>query len=147
MPLCLNDLLKGARSRAFFVYDKLRDELPVTRFFIGMEGGVFLTGTFDDSPSQAILQNWVYVYDGQNGNFGCSAGIVLPEEIKTALIDEKRELAEVIDKVSGKTDVRSNEGAFGILSENLYTRSQAFESALINAMIPFLNTTYYSQKV
>jgi non-canonical (house-cleaning) NTP pyrophosphatase len=45
--------------------------------------------------------------------------------------------------VSGKEDVRSNEGAFGILTENLYNRSAAFESAIINATVPFLNNTYY----
>ena len=53
------------------------------------------------------------------------------------------QLAEDIDEFSGKEDVRSKEGAYGVLSRNIYTRSQAFESALINAMLPFLHHTYY----
>jgi len=145
MPLSLNDLLKGARNRAFFVFNHFKDQSQKIDISIGMEGGVFSTSTFNENDAQAILQNWVYVFDGKHGSFGCSAGLALPDKISRTLFDDQKELAEVIDYVSGKTDVRSNEGAFGILTEQLYTRSDAFESALINAMIPFLNEKYYKK--
>ncbi|KAA3611318.1 MAG: DUF84 family protein [Calditrichaeota bacterium] len=142
MPLTLNEVLNGARNRAFFTYKTLISTTPVN-FAIGMEGGVFLTSEIEKNTNQAILQNWVYIYNGKIGFFGCSAGIPLPEKISLPLFNDKKELAEVIDKASGKKDVHSNNGAFGILTENLYTRSQAFESAIINAFVPFFNTDYY----
>ncbi len=142
MPLTLCELKNGARNRALFTYKTL-SKTNTINFAIGMEGGVFSINELDMDSKLAILQNWVYAYDGSNGYFGCSAGIPLPENIRLPLFEEKQELADVIDRVSGQNDVRSNDGAFGILTENLYTRSDAFESAIINALIPFFNTNYY----
>ena len=143
MPLTLNELLDGARNRALFVYKKLSSENNIPEFVIGMEGGVFRTHHFNNHSDCALLQNWVYTYNGKTGFFGSSPGLPLPHKISRALYEQKRELAEVIDTISGKQDVRSNEGAFGILTENLLSRSEAFETAVINSIIPFLNTKYY----
>jgi non-canonical (house-cleaning) NTP pyrophosphatase len=59
------------------------------------------------------------------------------------VIDGKRELGEVIDEVAGERDVRSRQGAWGILSCDLLTRSMSFESALIAAFAPFYNSSLY----
>jgi inosine/xanthosine triphosphatase len=142
MPLTQNEILNGARNRAFFTYKNLKENNPVD-FAIGMEGGVYLTKEIDQKSDQAILQNWVYIYNGQKGYFGCSAGIPLPPSISRPLFEQNIELAEVIDNASGQEDVRSKNGAFGILTNDLYTRSDAFEQAVINALIPFFNTNYY----
>lgn len=143
MPLTLNELLEGARNRALFVYEQLQSNNKKADYIIGMEGGVFRTGAFSKKDDSVLLQNWVYTFNGKHGFYGCSAGLPLPEKVSDALFVGKKELAEVIDHFSGKQDVRSNEGAFGILTKNLYNRSAAFESAVINATVPFLNTRYY----
>ncbi|MCB9058216.1 MAG: DUF84 family protein [Calditrichae bacterium] len=143
MPLSLNEIMQGARNRALFIYKKLTAESLKFDYIIGMEGGVFKTKPFSAETDQAILQNWVFVYNGQQGYYGSSAGLVLPQKISEALYQKKLELADVIDHYSGKEDVRSNEGAFGLLTENLYDRRAAFESAVINATVPFLNKNFY----
>jgi non-canonical (house-cleaning) NTP pyrophosphatase len=52
-------------------------------------------------------------------------------------------LGLVIDEVSGKRDTRSREGAWGVLSRDLLTRSLSFELALIAAFAPFYNPELY----
>ena len=60
------------------------------------------------------------------------------------VIEGKRELGLVIDEVAGARDVRSRQGAWGILSKDLLTRSMSFEAALIAAFAPFYNPELYS---
>jgi non-canonical (house-cleaning) NTP pyrophosphatase len=51
----------------------------------------------------------------------------------------------VIDDVTGERDVRSKQGAWGVLSKDLVTRSLSFELALIAAFAPFYNPKLYNQ--
>jgi len=60
------------------------------------------------------------------------------------VIEGKRELGLVIDEVAGARDVRSRQGAWGVLSKDLLTRSMSFEAALIAAFAPFYNPELYS---
>ncbi|MGD9897581.1 MAG: DUF84 family protein [Calditrichaceae bacterium] len=143
MPLSLEQILKGAAERAHFVYDSLKKQKRSVDYSIGMEGGTYRLDLSQNSGHQAILQSWVYIFNGVEGHFGCSPGLPLPASIEVQLYEKNRELSEIIDEVSGKEDVRSKEGAFGILTNNLFTRTGAFEAALISAMIPFINTKFY----
>jgi non-canonical (house-cleaning) NTP pyrophosphatase len=52
----------------------------------------------------------------------------------------------VIDEVAGMRDVRSKQGAWGVLSRDLLTRSMSFEAALIAAFAPFYNSRLYFTK-
>ncbi len=49
----------------------------------------------------------------------------------------------MIDDFAGIRDVRSKQGAWGVLSRNLLTRSMSFEAALIAAFAPFYNRELY----
>jgi len=59
------------------------------------------------------------------------------------VIEGRHELGLVIDEVAGKSDVRSRQGAWGVLSRDLVTRSMSFELALIAAFAPFYNAELY----
>lgn len=135
MPLSQNELMQGALERALFTYKQFK----TIDFAIGLEGGVYR----DEQHGTVFLQSWAYVYNGKRGYFGSSAALPLPDKIADALYTEGRELSDVIDAYSGKKDVRSNEGTFGILTQNTITRSQSFETAVIAAMTPFLNPVFY----
>jgi non-canonical (house-cleaning) NTP pyrophosphatase len=50
----------------------------------------------------------------------------------------------VIDEVAGIQDIRSRQGAWGILSRDLVTRAMSFEVALIAAFAPFYNKEMYA---
>ena len=54
------------------------------------------------------------------------------------VVGKGRSLAEVIDEVAGRADIRSQEGTWGILTANLITRRHAFRDALVNALAPLL---------
>ncbi len=138
MPLSQQEMMKGALQRALFVYKNLND----VRFAIGLEGGVFMQ-TIEGSVPAAYLQNWVYVFDGKRGFYGSSPALALPDSIRKALYEERRELAEVMDTLSGRNDVRSKNGAFGTLTHDLITRTDSFKWAVISAMTPFFNKKYY----
>ena len=82
--------------------------------------------------------------DGEHGSFGMSPSIEVPDAIVKDVIGGKRELGIVIDEVAGMRDVRSKQGAWGVLSRDLLTRSMSFEAALIAAFAPFYNSKLYS---
>ncbi len=135
MPLSQKELMQGALERALFTYK----QFETVDFALGLEGGVYR-----DKPHNAVfLQSWAYAFNGSRGYFGSSAALPLPDQIADALYKEGRELSEVIDAFSGKTDLRSNEGTFGILTQNMITRSQSFKTAVIVAMAPFFNPVFY----
>jgi hypothetical protein len=50
----------------------------------------------------------------------------------------------LLTRVAGARDVRSRQGAWGILSRDLVTRSLSFELALIAAFAPFYNPALYT---
>jgi non-canonical (house-cleaning) NTP pyrophosphatase len=61
-----------------------------------------------------------------------------------SVVEGRRELGLVIDEVAGARDVRSKQGAWGVLSKDLVTRSMSFELALIAAFAPFYNSKIYN---
>jgi non-canonical (house-cleaning) NTP pyrophosphatase len=61
-----------------------------------------------------------------------------------SVIEGRRELGLVIDEVARAHDVRSKQGAWGVFSRNLITRSMSFEIALIAAFAPFYNGELYT---
>lgn len=141
MPLTQAEMRKGALERALFVYERFSAQKQDFDYTLGLEGGVYR----NMPQAESYLQNWVYAFDGQGGHYGSSASLPLPGIITEALFDERRELAEVVDEISGLSDVRSRNGAFGILSNNLITRSASFETAVICALTPFFNKKFYSK--
>jgi non-canonical (house-cleaning) NTP pyrophosphatase len=68
----------------------------------------------------------------------------VPPEIVKKVVEGRRELGVVIDDVTGGRDLRSKQGAWGVLSRDLVTRSMSFELALIAAFAPFYNPKFYS---
>src|SRR5436853_4308018 len=142
MPLTDWELMRGARERALTVRDLLLEQKLGADLYVGLEGGfhsISLEGEW-----HTFLRGWAYVTDGQRGNFGMSPSISVPDAIVKNVIQGKRELGLVIDEVAGARDVRSKQGAWGVLSRDLLTRSMSFEAALIAAFAPFYNSELYS---
>jgi len=75
-----------------------------------------------------------------------SPSIGVPDFIVKDVVGGKRELGIVIDEVAGVRDVRSKQGAWGVLSRDLLTRAMSFEAALIAAFAPFYNQGLYNSE-
>jgi inosine/xanthosine triphosphatase len=142
MPLTDWELMSGARARAEAVRDLLIEQKLEADLYVGLEGGFHSISV--DGQWHTFLRGWAYATDGARGSFGMSPSIEVPEAIVTSVTQGKRELGLVIDEVAGARDVRSRQGAWGVLSRDLLTRSMSFEAALIAAFAPFYNPKLYS---
>src|SRR6185369_5139445 len=126
MPLTDWELMSGARQRAQAVRKILLEQKLSADLYVGLEGGfhsISLEGEW-----HTFLRGWAFVTDGERGSFGMSPSIEVPNSIVTEVV-KGRELGIVIDEVAGMRDVRSKQGAWGVLSRDLLTRSDSFEAA------------------
>ncbi len=142
MPLNDWELMQGARERALAVRDQLRIQRRDADIYVGLEGGFHSISI--EGEWHTFLRGWAYATDGTNGTFGAAPSISVPPALAKKVIEGRRELGLVIDEVAGIKDVRSRQGAWGILSRDLVTRSMSFEVALIAAFAPFYNKKMYS---
>ncbi|MBA2731470.1 MAG: DUF84 family protein [Acidobacteria bacterium] len=141
MPLTDWQLMHGARTRAAAVREQLQKEGASAQLYVGLEGGFHSINV--DDEWHTFLRGWAYATDGTSGYFGASPSVSVPASIADMVIDGKRELSVVIDEVTNELDVRSRQGAWGVFSRDLLTRSMSFEAALIAAFAPFYNPGLY----
>lgn len=141
MPLTDEEMMRGAQARAAAARELLKGEGERADFYIGLEGG-FHSVKIDDRW-HTFLRGWAYVTDGARGNFGASPSVAVPDLLVARVIEGRRELAEVIDEAAGERDIRNRQGAWGVLSCGLLTRSMSFEAALVAAFAPFYNPKLY----
>ena len=141
MPLTDWELMRGAKQRARAVREILMAQDLTADLYVGLEGGFHSISV--ESEWRTFLRGWAFVTDGERGSFGMSPSIEVPDSIVKDVVSGKRELGIVIDEVAGMRDVRSKQGAWGVLSRDLLTRSDSFEAALLAAFAPFYNATLY----
>ncbi len=144
MPMNDWELMQGARERALAVRDLLRNQRRDADIFVGLEGGFHSISI--EGEWHIFLRGWAYATDGKSGAFGGTPSISVPASLSKKVIEGKRELGLVIDEVAGVADVRSRQGAWGILSRDLVTRSMSFEVALVAAFAPFYNRKMYDSE-
>lgn len=63
----------------------------------------------------------------------------VPEFVENKLYHEGLELGPIMAELSGKTDIRSENGSMGAWSADMLTRRDEFESAFKAAISPFYN--------
>jgi inosine/xanthosine triphosphatase len=142
MPLTDWQLMEGARERALAVRDSLHSRRLEADIYVGLEGGfhsISIGGEW-----HTFLRGWAYATNGERGAFGAAPSISVPANIVKSVVEGRRELGVVIDEVAGGRDIRSKQGAWGVLSRDLVTRSMSFELALIAAFAPFYNPKFYA---
>ena len=142
MPLTDWQLMEGARERALAVRDSLHSRRLEADIYVGLEGGfhsISISGEW-----HTFLRGWAFATDGEKSAFGAAPSISVPAEIVKNVVQGRKELGLVIDEFTGGRDVRSKQGAWGVLSRDLVTRSMSFELALIAAFAPFYNPKLYT---
>jgi|SRR5690554_895914 len=112
-PLSDEETIAGAKTRA--------ENLPLDGLRIGLEAGVNITG------NTMFLVNWGVLID-QNNNYYFAGGtrIPLPEFIKDKILNDKLELAEVMDEYFKTSDIKHKEGTIGFFTNNLVKRIDIF---------------------
>lgn len=127
-PLSDAETLKGAEQRAL----NAKNSGVAGDFFVGIEGGL----QKNDDNYQAFA--WVVVLSDKKEGKAKTGTFILPRRV-TELIDQGFELGEADDIVFGQTNSKQKNGAVGILTKNKITRSEYYKSAVILALIPYLN--------
>jgi non-canonical (house-cleaning) NTP pyrophosphatase len=148
--------MRGARQRTEALIRMASGNGAVYQYFVGLEGGLEVmestqshegNGENMDSAGngdhRVFLESWAYVSDGSRGHFGRSGGIELPLALAHEVLDKGVELATAIDKFAGMAGIRDNQGAWGVLSNNLITRREAFRIAMVAAFAPFFNANLF----
>jgi inosine/xanthosine triphosphatase len=149
-PLSSVESMRGARQRTEALIQLASGKDEVYQYFVGLEGGLELMASHAEDTASApsdrrrvFLESWAYVSDGLRGHFGRSAAIELPESLAHEVLDNGVELGAAIDKFAGMAGIRDNQGAWGVLSNNLITRREAFRVALVAAFAPFYNENLF----
>ena len=143
MPLTDWQLMQGARERAYAAQQSLKSRRLEADIYVGLEGGFHSISI--EGQWHTFLRGWAYATDGSDkGTFGATPSISVPADIVKTVVEGRKELGVVIDEVTGGRDIRSKQGAWGVLSRDLVTRSLSFELALIAAFAPFYNPRMYS---
>lgn len=133
-PMSVEESMRGAehRARHVFMHDAHEES-----YSVGVEGGLFT------EHRRLFLQSWACVFDGERTNFGASGCIELPSRLAEEVIERKLELGVAIDYFARATDIRSNQGTFGIVTNDMVTREDSFAEAALLAFMPFFNKNIY----
>lgn len=134
-PMSNAETLQGARQRVESAYAAH----TAADFWVGIEGGV---EEMRIGEMEAFAWIVVKSKDGQTGR-GRTAAFFLPPRV-AELIREGKELGEADDIVFGKINSKQDNGAVGLLTDNIIHRQHYYTHATVLALIPFKNRDLYS---
>lgn len=131
-PSSDDETRQGARNRV----TAAREAEPGGHYWVGLEGGVEVI------DEQLMAFAWMAVM-GENGRIGeaRSTTLPLPPAVKQ-LVDAGMELGEANDKVFATVNSKQAGGAYGLLTDGLYTREGIYTQTLIIALTPLVNPLY-----
>ncbi len=133
-PFGDEETLLGAMNRV----QAARIQYPGSDYWVGIEGGV------DEIGGEMSAFAWVVIAGGKNTGKGKSGTFYLPPRI-AALVRQGKELGEADDIVFGRSNSKQENGAIGLLTDNVMDRAALYETAVILALVPFKRPELYDQ--
>lgn len=130
-PLTKTETLQGAKNRVQNAVNIIQGD-----FYVGLEGGV----EFD--LEDLFCFGYAVVSDGVKIGVSQTSTFMLPPKIGE-LIKQGFELGVADDMFFGRENSKKTNGSIGLLTNDLITRSQKFENAIIMALIPFVKPELY----
>jgi inosine/xanthosine triphosphatase len=140
-PANRRELMLGARQRAEALTRSPQARGEAWRYFVGLEGGLDIVE--EEGGRRVFLESWAYVSDGGEGHYGRSGGVEIPSALAQEVLEKGVELSAAIDTFAGAVGIRDAQGAWGVLSSGLISRTEAFRIAVIAAFAPFYNAKMY----
>jgi inosine/xanthosine triphosphatase len=140
-PANRQELMLGARQRAEALARLPQAKAEAWRYFVGLEGGLDIVE--EEGGRRVFLESWAYVSDGRDGHYGRSGGVEIPAALAQEVLKNGVELSAAIDRFAGAVGIRDAQGAWGVLSSGLISRTEAFRVAVIAAFAPFYNSRMY----
>ena len=131
-PVSDEETRQGAINRARHA----KQTHPDKDYWVGLEGGI---ETFED---QLLAFAWMAILDNSGKqSISRTVSLPLPPAVQD-LIDQGMELGEANDQVFSTVNSKQEGGAFGLLTDGLYTREGVYAQALILALLPFVHELY-----
>lgn len=130
-PVTSAETLTGAHNRLHFIRQKYQAD-----FWVSFEGGLE-----DDAFGMAAFA-WVVVAAAGKVSQSKSATFYIPHQARE-LILQGHELGPVNDKIYGLRNSKHQNGAIGILTNDLITRTSLYSQALLLALPPFMNPQFF----
>jgi inosine/xanthosine triphosphatase len=134
-PMSDEETIQGAINRARAARAAVDAEIGM-----GVEGGV------EETAFGMFVGGWAAVVhrDGRTG-IGAGGRLQLPDQVARQ-IRNGGELGPAMDRLSGLQNVKHHQGAIGIFTGGLVTRTEALERSLVYALARFIATDYYSEE-
>ncbi|KAF2077825.1 hypothetical protein CYY_000870 [Polysphondylium violaceum] len=132
-PLSDQETMQGAINRA----KKALENTPEAEFGIGMEGGIH---HITEPVDKWFECGWIVVVNRNNLDelgIASTARFELPKKVMHEILVNHKELAEIMDDLTNKKDIRSNEGAMGVFTNSLLHRDLIYSHALVFAFSRF----------
>lgn len=131
-PLSDKETLRGALNRSV----NAQAAYPDADYWIGLEGGAQPMGQEMAAFAWIVVRSPEMIGKGRTGTF------FLPPAV-AELIRQGKELGEADDLVFNRSNSKQDNGAVGLLTDNVIDRAQLYEQAVILALIPFKNEQLY----
>jgi inosine/xanthosine triphosphatase len=132
-PMSDTETYLGALNRV----KNARLQFPGYNFYVGIEGGV------EDSPSGLMAFAWIVISNGDKTGKARTASFFLPPRV-AELVHQGMELGDADDIVFAKQNSKQQNGAIGLLTNDVIIRKSLYRPAVQMAFIPFLNPELYS---
>ncbi len=135
-PIGINEIVYGAVKRAYRSYKKCSS---ADCFAVGLEAGIIeITNDYCHSGQVAVIIH------SDKYSIGTSLFFPLPLDYCKELVRGK-ELADIMARESGLTNIRRNIGAIGYYTYGYITRIDLSYQATLSALIPFMNPEKFSK--
>jgi inosine/xanthosine triphosphatase len=135
-PLSDEEAIVGATNRAHLALAVSTADL-----------GVGLEGNTVETPYGMFTTGWAAVVDSRGSvGLGSSGRLPLPAVVAQA-VRNGRELGPLMDELVGEVNTKQRQGAVGILTHGLMTRTGALEIAVLYALARFLHPLYEVEPV
>ena len=128
------ETIQGATNRAKNSLKKANADMG-----IGIEGGL------TKISGETFVTNWAVIIDKENNlGIGCGPKFILPKTIKQKL-EEGKELGDAMIEFTGEKNINHTNGAIGIFTNNLLTRKDNNQIAIICALAKIINKDLYKK--
>lgn len=133
-PMSDKESVKGAINRAKRALKELKAD-----FGVGIEGGIQKIG------SEYVDSGWVIVFE-KSGKMGIGSSIRMhtPHKMMEMVLEKGLELGDACDILFSRKNTKQTEGQFGLLTKNLITRTDAYRSGVLSALVRFINPELYN---
>jgi len=126
------ETMLGGINRA----NNAKNNFPNANYWVGIEGGI------EEIDNEMTVFAWIIIKSKNNEGKAKTGTFFLPKKI-IELIKAGEELGKADDIVFGHINSKQKNGAVGILTGNIITRTNYYTEAIILALIPFKNPKIY----